>query len=261
MNSAPEHAPRRPWTHEVTELAALFLTVGAAHLLATLLGHGDHGAWLLVAAGVALIVVSAVVRLVTHRRRLRLRARGVGGNPAAMVGGGLWRVRTTLRDTPGELARLSSVLGGAGVNILAVQLYPLADGVADDFIVEAPPWFGARELEATVRDGHGMDTEVTPAHVRDLADLPTRVLGLASRVAADVSELPAAVAELCGHCDVVLLPSADAVPEMDRTTMRVPDGRGGVLVVTRPLSPFTPTEYARVRAFVALSSRRAAEGV
>jgi hypothetical protein len=261
MSTAPAQAPARPCTHEVTELAALFLTVGAAHLLANLLGHQDHGPLLLVGVGAALVLVSAVVRLCAHRRRARRLAAGVGGNPAVVVGGGLWRIRTTLPDTPGELARLSSVLGRRGVNILGVQLYPLADGVADEFIVEAPPWLGARELEVVVRAGHGAHTEVTRAEVRDLADLPTRVLALASRVIRDPAALPAAVGQLCGHCAVVVLPESrsrpyGAGPELDRTTMRLPDGRGGVLVVTRPMSPFTPAEYARARALVELASPR-----
>jgi hypothetical protein len=251
----------RSWTHELTELAALFLTVGAAHLLANLLGHQDHGPYLLVGVGMSLIVLSAAVRLVRHRLRLRRRAAGAarfasGGvaRRATGDGAGLWRIRTTVRDDPGELAGLATVLGGRGVNILGVQLYPLADGVADEFIVEAPPWFGAEELEEAVRNAHGAHTEVTRAQVRDLADLPTRVLRLANRVATDPSTLPDALAELCGHCAVEVLPSAaDRGPELDGTTLRLGDGEGHDLVVTRPGSPFTPTEYARAQALVELA--------
>ncbi|HEY0358035.1 MAG TPA: amino acid-binding protein, partial [Mycobacteriales bacterium] len=157
-------------------------------------------------------------------------------------------------DDPGELAGLATVLGSRGVNILGVQLYPLADGVADEFVVEAPPWFGAGDLADTVRTGHGAHTEVTRADVRDLGDLPTRVLRLARRVIADPDALPDALAELCGACTVVVLPSAaDPGPELDGTTLRLGDGSGRDLVVSRPMSPFTPTEYARAQALVELA--------
>ena len=258
----------RPWTHELAELAALFLTVGAAHLLANLLGHQQHGPYLLVGAGMSLLVVSAVVRLTQHHRRVRRRAAATasaGGTSAGATAGSaarwaagdgsrLWRIRTILRDDPGELAGLATVLGSRGVNILGVQLYPLADGVADEFVVEAPPWFGAGDLADTVRTGHGAHTEVTRADVRDLGDLPTRVLRLARRVIADPDALADAVAELCGACTVVVLPSAaDPGPELDGTTLRLGDGSGRDLVVSRPMSPFTPTEYARAQALVELA--------
>jgi hypothetical protein len=249
LESGPRH-----WTQDLVELAALFVTVGAAHLLANLLGHQQHGPYLLIGAGACLVVVSAAVRMCSHRRR-----RTIGGSAAREPGdgSGLWRVRTTVADTPGELAGVTSALARRGVNILGVQLYPLADGVADEFIVEAPPWFGAGDLATAVRAGERGHTEVTRAHVRDLADLPTRALRLAGRVASDPGRLPDALGELCGPCSVVRLPSGvDHGPELDDTTMRLPDGRGGTLVVTRPLSPFTPAEYARARALVEVSARR-----
>ncbi|HEY0485396.1 MAG TPA: hypothetical protein VGD72_04015 [Mycobacteriales bacterium] len=243
--------PTRPWTHEVTELAALFLTVGAAHLLATLLGHQQHGPLLLIGAGLVLVLLSAAVRVAVHVRR-----GAVPGGTSANVTGGLWRIRTTVRDAPGELAGLAAVLGRRGVNILGVQLYPLVDGVADEFVVEAPPWMGVRQLEAAVRTGHGADTEVTRAHVRDLADLPTRVLRLAGRVVSVPEALSEALADLCGPCSVVAMPAEPGqAPEHTGTTLRLPDGRGQVFVVARPMSPFTPAEYARARALVELAQR------
>jgi predicted amino acid-binding ACT domain protein len=241
----------RSWTHELTELAALFLTVGAAHLLANVLGHQEHGPVLLVGAGVALVLLSLVARIWFARRRRFSPRPGTVPEPT----GGLWRIRTTVRDTPGELARLTAVLARNGVNILGVQLYPLADGVADEFVVEAPPWLGATELEAAVRTGDGARIEVTRAHVRDLADLPTRVLTLAARVVSRPGALAGALGELCGPCTVIrLADNGRRGPELEGTTMRLRDGNGGVLVVTRPLSEFTPAEYARARALVELTA-------
>jgi hypothetical protein len=48
--------------------------------------------------------------------------------------------------------------------------------------------------------------------------------------------------------------------EFDGTTLRLPDGRGRVLVVARPMSPFTPAEYARARALVALARESETSG-
>ncbi|NUP80366.1 MAG: hypothetical protein HOV96_22755, partial [Nonomuraea sp.] len=59
-------APKTSWKREIVELAALFLAVGLAHLLATLLGHAEPGPFVLVGLGAALIVGAA-----THKRLTR----------------------------------------------------------------------------------------------------------------------------------------------------------------------------------------------
>ena len=48
------------------------------------------------------------------------------------------RIRTRLPDTPGVLAELARCLGDAGVNILALQIYPDLGTVTDDLVVEVP---------------------------------------------------------------------------------------------------------------------------
>ena len=49
-----------------------------------------------------------------------------------------YRVRTKLADTPGALAVLAQHCGEAGVNILALQIYPELGSVTDDLVVETP---------------------------------------------------------------------------------------------------------------------------
>jgi hypothetical protein len=65
----PLTRPATPgWLREVAELAAVFVTVGAAHLLANLLGHQQHGPILLIALGVALVATAAILRGALRRR-------------------------------------------------------------------------------------------------------------------------------------------------------------------------------------------------
>lgn len=44
----------------------------------------------------------------------------------------LWRVRTTMPDRPGALARLARSCGERGANILALQIFPGVHGVTDE---------------------------------------------------------------------------------------------------------------------------------
>ena len=56
------------WKHEIAELAALFIAVGLAHLLATLLGHSDPGPAVLISLGLALICGTAIHKRLAARR-------------------------------------------------------------------------------------------------------------------------------------------------------------------------------------------------
>ncbi|MDX3110900.1 hypothetical protein PW035_59575, partial [Nonomuraea angiospora] len=69
MSDAPKviNGNRRSWRREIVELAALFLAVGLAHLLATLLGHREPGPVVMVGLGAALIVGAAVHKRMGHR--------------------------------------------------------------------------------------------------------------------------------------------------------------------------------------------------
>jgi hypothetical protein len=261
------------WARELAELAAVFVTVGAAHLLANLLGHQENGPVLLIGVGVALVTAAATIRAGLHRRasrqprpgthtgprrgeKTRLRRRADRHRPAAHRPGTLWRIRTTVDDAPGSLALLCTSLSRRGVNILSVELHPLGPAVADELIVDAPPGVGAADLVAAVADGHGRGTWASRADVHDLTDLPARVLGLAARVAADPEELPAALRDLYRGATVIWIPERGEAADLDGTTMRVPEA-GGWLVLSRPELPFSPAELARARALAELATARA----
>ena len=51
----------------------------------------------------------------------------------------LWRVRTSLADRPGSLARITSTCGENGLNILALQIFPDVGSVVDDVVVTFEP--------------------------------------------------------------------------------------------------------------------------
>jgi len=257
------------WLRELAELAAVFVTVGAAHLLANLLGHQQHGPILLIALGVALVASAAILRGVLRRRAphpgtmhhtpnvrrwLQHASRRAPVRLRTGEATALWRIRTTVDDAPGSLAVLAESLSHLSVNILAVELHPLGHAVTDELIVEVPHRVGPAELAATIQTGHGADIWVGPADAHDLTDLPARILGLAARVVADPEELPMVLHELYRGAMVSWSPQPDGEPALDGTTMRLDDPHGGRLTLTRPDLPFSPAELARARALVDLTA-------
>ncbi|MEU5520050.1 GNAT family N-acetyltransferase [Streptomyces sp. NPDC047860] len=169
----------------------------------------------------------------------------------------LWRMRTTVKDEPGSLAALCTVLAERGVDILSLQTHPLGEGTVDEFLLRAP---AGTDLTAAVSLAGGRDTWTERTDAHDLVDPPTRVLGLATRTATDSAELPLALRQLLGRCTIRSHPSAPAgtVPaegSLEDTVIRLRAPGGGVLTVERPYLPFTPTEFARARALVELDTR------
>ncbi len=57
-----------------------------------------------------------------------------------------YRVRTRLTDTPGALAMLAQRCGDAGVNILALQIYPELGAVTDDLVDQPTAWLRAARV-------------------------------------------------------------------------------------------------------------------
>ncbi|MET8472874.1 GNAT family N-acetyltransferase [Streptomyces sp. NPDC006422] len=224
----------------------------------------------------ALLAVSAAgFRLLWSRRKEHAPPRAdTGARPSASAeeaaagpldpaSSALWRMRTTVRDEPGSLAALCTVLAHRRVDILSLQTHPLAEGTVDEFLLRAPEDLAAAELTEAVAGAGGADTWVERADAHDLVDAPTRVLGLATRTALDAAELPLALRQLLGRCTIRSLParsataSGDAPVEggFDDTVLRLRTPEGGVIVVERPHLPFTPTEFARARALVELDNR------
>ncbi|BBC38216.1 hypothetical protein SGFS_095100 [Streptomyces graminofaciens] len=178
----------------------------------------------------------------------------------------LWRMRTTVQDTPGSLAALCTALAGHRVDILSLQTHPLAEGTVDEFLLRAPAALTAAEITAAVTLAGGASTWIERGDTHDLVDAPTRVLGLATRTALDAAELPLALRQLLGRCTIRSLPATDpgsgrareGAPvegALEDTVMRLRAPEGGVITVERPYLPFTPTEFARARALVELDAR------
>ncbi|MER8232357.1 GNAT family N-acetyltransferase [Streptomyces sp. NPDC094049] len=284
---------RRPhhWRHDLIELAALFTAVVVADTIAKTIAKGPDGRYLLVFSAIALVATAAFHTWWARRHGHPSHAppaghpgghsaTGPSADPAdgsaeapdATAGSGesaatvLWRMRTTVADTPGSLAALCTALAGLRVDILTLQTHPLADGTVDEFLLRGPAGLSARTLARETAAAGGRDTWTERADAHDLVDTPTRVLELATRTALDAAELPLALRRLLGRCTLHSVPAVsltgrstgEPVPVegvLEETVMRLRDPHGGTLVVERPYLPFTPTEFARARALVELDAR------
>ncbi|WP_241265646.1 GNAT family N-acetyltransferase [Streptomyces boncukensis] len=282
------------WRRDLIELAALFTAVTIADTLAkTVVNAPDGPVTLLVCA----LVLAATAGLHTWWARRHTHAPpappdtgpGAGGAPGpadgteagepdgapaadARAAGGaegdvptaLWRMRTTVREEPGSLARMCTALARHGVDILTLQTHPLGASTVDEFLLRAPAAMEPGTLARLAAEAGGSDTWTERADAHDLVDTPARVLGLATRAALDSAELPLALRQLLGRCTVRSVPGgaspdagepASGEGELDGTVLRLPDPAGGEIVVERPQLPFTPTEFARARALVELDTR------
>lgn len=283
--------PRR---RGLVEPAAVCAALAVAPVVALLAGYGTVGTSALIASAVTLIAtavfLSRLSRLIRWGRRhgatrptqpttptsptspteaaQQERTSGRGG---AIVGTAdapavLWRARTTVRDTPGSLAALCTAFAGLGVDILTLQTHPLTDGTVDEFLLRAPVPLQPERLRREIAAAGGEAIWIERADPHDLVDTPTRMLGLATRTALDPAELPLALRQLLGRCTIRSRPAISSTGRanghpppvegvLEETVMRLRDPAGGELTVERPHLPFTPTEFARVRALVELDAR------
>ncbi len=269
-----------------------------ADATADLVGHRPDGPYLLIASAAAL-VAAAVFHTWWARRHSHAPPPGsgtkapvtarttetaetaetakppgtTGADPSLPPAGGreaagtvLWRMRTTVRDTPGALAALCTALAGHRIDVLTLQTHPLAQGTVDEFLLRVPTSLSARQLTREVSAAGGTSTWIERADAHDLVDAPTRVLGLAARTALDAAELPLALRQLLGRCTIRSLPAPAASGHpagegapgegfLEETVMELRDPSGGTVTVERPYLPFTPTEFARARALVELATR------
>jgi GNAT superfamily N-acetyltransferase len=166
----------------------------------------------------------------------------------------LWRIRATVDDRPGYLSVLTASLALRSVNILAVQVHTTEAGAVDDFLIDAPDSLTEADLHAAIARGRGRDAFVTRAEAQGLADQPTRALALAGLVAHDPDGLGEALIALLDAAEVRWRPEPPAGrPGFDDTRMRLADPQGGSYEVLRERPAFTPSEFARARALVALA--------
>ncbi|MFF4349933.1 GNAT family N-acetyltransferase [Streptomyces sp. NPDC001530] len=287
VTRAKHGRPVHHWRRDVVELAALFTAVAVADAVANLIGHGPDGPALLVISAVTLIATAGFHTWWARRHGHAPPADDTGTRPLAdgrsagqsersgesgatpeSVDGStvLWRMRTTVKDTPGSLAALCTALAQRQVDILSLQTHPLAEGTVDEFLLRAPAELAASEVTRAVSQAGGAETWIERADAHDLVDAPTRVLGLATRTALDAAELPLALRQLLGRCTIRSLPAkspgsgraeegAPVEGALEDTVMRLRAPEGGVITVERPYLPFTPTEFARARALVELDAR------
>ncbi|MFG2503170.1 GNAT family N-acetyltransferase [Streptomyces sp. NPDC048441] len=269
--------PVHHWRRDLVELAALFTAVAVADAVANLIGHGPDGPALL---GVSAVALLATAGFHTWWARRHNHAPPTADDPDARPPAStespaeattLWRMRTTVRDEPGSLAALCTMLAHAKVDILSLQAHPLAEGTVDEFLLRAPEPLSAAEISRGVSNAGGSGTWIERADAHDLVDAPTRILGLATRTALDAAELPLALRQLLGRCTIRSVPAparagsgqraekpTDGAPvegALDGTVLRLQAPEGEVITVERPYLPFTPTEFARARALVELDTR------
>lgn len=273
--SQSDHGPKPSITRELVELAALFLAVGMADLFANTLAHNRTGPYVLFGLGFLLIACAALHRWWRHRPHPRAAPSrpaaeevdepATHGPPELRI----WRVRTTVRDTPGRLAALSASLAAYRINIVSVQVSPVPDGVVDEFLLQAPAEVTAADIAAALEAGGGLDPRAERADVHDLVDVPTRMLMLAADAVSAGPELPGVLRALLGDCMISWEPAGGSRPTrdgsvdhstegVDGTVLRLLDPEGGRLVLERPSFPFTPAEFARAHAVLELDRRLAA---
>lgn len=268
MNRQPKYLHRH-----LIELAALFTTAGVADLFTNLLGRRLEGPSILIALGVAVAAVT-FARHLPIRRGGAVTARGAwaplsdGRGGLTESSGRLWRVRTMVEDRPGRLAVLAGAFAAVGANILTLQVHPLADGVVDEFLIQAAPDVTPQRLEAAVAAAGGGQVHVEAADITSLADVPTRALTLARRLTGDPADLAGVLRELLGATDVAWRPggdrsawagypeSGDEGSETESIAIAVSKPQPGVLVVSRAGLPFTLVEFARAQAMADLAGSR-----
>ncbi|SBT38660.1 GNAT family N-acetyltransferase [Micromonospora narathiwatensis] len=167
----------------------------------------------------------------------------------------LWRIRATVDDRPGYLSVLTASLALRGVNILTVQVHTTEVGAVDDFLVDAPDQLTEADLRAAVERGRGRECWVARSEARGLADQPTRVLGLATRLVRDPDATGEALRALLGADDVTWRPTpAGPLGGVGATTMLLADASGGSYELHRREPTFTPAEYARAQALLELAA-------
>ncbi|WP_354638639.1 GNAT family N-acetyltransferase [Kitasatospora camelliae] len=253
------------WRRDSVEIAAIFTAVATADLVANLVVHGHDGPVLLVASAAALVATALFHSWWAHRHPHGPPTPDTPAPPpGGAVSGGvpgfgetvLWRVRTTVEDSPGSLGRICTAFAEAGVNIVSMQAHPLPTVTVDEFFVRAPASLERAELVRTVAAAGGDDIWTDRADAHDLVDVPTHVLALATRTALDASELPVALRQLFGRCTIRQYPAAgrEAAAGVDGHLLRLPLPGGDLIELHRPHLPFTPTEFARAQALVELDA-------
>lgn len=208
---------------------------------------------LLATAALLAVTTTALVVWVVEPSAMRLLARwlhapAVRAQDDLLQAESLWRVRVTLRDTPGELEAVAAGIADLGASVLDLSVHPLAHGVRDEIVVSTPAEVSRVDLVRAVSLEGTTDVRVWPTTPMALVDATTRALNAATRVALSPESLASTTAELL---EAQVVESQDLVggpkpsPGVDPHVLRVPTPWTGLLVFRRPEEPFTPAEVAR----------------
>lgn len=160
----------------------------------------------------------------------------------------LWRVRTTLPDRPGSLAALAQHCTEAGADIRGLQIFPGAEEVTDELVLETPDGWTEAELRGLVERAGWTLVNAVPCTEAALSDQPTRYVQAARTILARPASFPEVAAQLF-DAESDPLPG-DAGPPQDAMELTV----GDVQVQLRRLAPFTDVERARGAAMADLVS-------
>ncbi|GAB3301198.1 GNAT family N-acetyltransferase [Parasphingorhabdus pacifica] len=175
----------------------------------------------------------------------------------ASRGRALWRLRASVIDSPGRLARIASGLAALGGNIRTVQVQPVPGGAVDEVLLHVPSKVTADELGRAVERAGGRQITVRKADVRELDDLPTRTINLARELVAGRCETLRTLRALLGEVDVRWMEESESpmvIDDLADRTMCLRAPGGGVLLLERTTGSFTPSEFARARAMAELAA-------
>ena len=164
----------------------------------------------------------------------------------------LWRLRTSVPDTPGRLARVAGGLAEIGGNIRTVHVHPTRAGAVDEVLLHAPPEVTAATVRRAVRAAGGSSVTAVRADVHELDDVPTRAFALATRLVDGSSDLSRALRGVLGEIEVGW-DDRDEDEELVGVAMRLRTPGGGTLRLRRH-PEFTPAEFARARAMAQLAA-------
>ncbi len=162
----------------------------------------------------------------------------------------LWRVRTTLSDRPGSLARLARRCGHEQVNILALQIFPGIGGVTDELVLHSPASWDLARVAALVESAGGTQVSVGSCTEHALVDGPSRYLGAVQRVLHEPGDLPGVLAGLLDGRPEPLAAQDPLAAVGDRLAVKV----GERTVAVRRTPAFTAGEHARAAAFAELAT-------
>lgn len=180
-----------------------------------------------------------------------------GSMPEAGIAdaGELWRLRASVPDTPGRLARVAAGLAAYGGNIRTVNVHPTPEGAVDEIVLHAPRGVAAEDLVRAVGEAGGRDVRAARTDVRELEDLPTRAFVLAAQLVDGSVELVAALRRTLGEVEIAWQEGeADEVEELTERGMVLPAPGGGAFRVERRGAAFTPAEFARGRALTTMAA-------